>query len=311
MTGNITFNGGQTFPVAGIQDATTSQKGVVQVGSNLTVTSGTISVPVSSKSALGVVQAGTNINVTSGVLSVPAGNRFTPGVLSVGLNLSLTGSQVNVNTASTTQAGIVQLDDTTSSTSTTQAATANAVKLAYDAAVAAQTAADAAIPDSTFTATGDLLYGTGAGVYSVLPIGTEGQILTSTGTGSAPTWATSPWETFTGTAPIGTTTNIYTVTIPNNGVFAGTGTLTVNTGKDIIRVYEIGVVQTYNSSFGGSYSGQTAVTQTLNYVNPALPEPSPSVSVTWSTAAGGGAISLAITAENASFTYSFVFNRSA
>ena len=48
MTGNITFNSGQTFPVAGIQDATASQKGVVQVGTNISVTAGVISVATGS-----------------------------------------------------------------------------------------------------------------------------------------------------------------------------------------------------------------------------------------------------------------------
>lgn len=47
--------------------------------------------------------------------------------------------------ASTSVAGIAQLNSTTTSTSTTQAATASAVKAAYDAAVAAQTSATNAI----------------------------------------------------------------------------------------------------------------------------------------------------------------------
>jgi phage-related tail fiber protein len=39
MTGTITFAAGQTFPASSIQDATTSQKGIVQVGSNIQVSS--------------------------------------------------------------------------------------------------------------------------------------------------------------------------------------------------------------------------------------------------------------------------------
>jgi hypothetical protein len=45
---------------------------------------------------------------------------------------------IDIDAASTTAAGAVQLNDTTSSTSTTLAATANSVKTAYDAAIAAQ-----------------------------------------------------------------------------------------------------------------------------------------------------------------------------
>ncbi len=51
---------------------------------------------------------------------------------------------LETDVASTSKSGIVQLNDTTSSTSTSQAATANAVKLAYDKAVAAYTKAVAA-----------------------------------------------------------------------------------------------------------------------------------------------------------------------
>ena len=56
-----------------------------------------------------------------------------------GTNYELIGD-IDTNTtysaASTSKAGIVQLNDTVTSTSTTQAATAHAVKLAYDKAVA-------------------------------------------------------------------------------------------------------------------------------------------------------------------------------
>ena len=51
---------------------------------------------------------------------------------------------LETDVASTSKSGIVQLNNTTSSTSTTQAATANAVKLAYDKAVAAYTKAESA-----------------------------------------------------------------------------------------------------------------------------------------------------------------------
>ena len=92
----------------------------------------------------------------------------------------LTGVTVNTGTlpvASTTQAGIVQLTDSASSTSTTTAGTANAVKAAYDRgsegvtnaaaaqstatngvtfANAAQATADAALPKAGGTITGNL-----------------------------------------------------------------------------------------------------------------------------------------------------------
>lgn len=59
----------------------------------------------------------------------------TPGIVKpgTGMTVDATGA-LNVNTASTSMAGIVQLNNTVTSTSTTQAATANAVKTAYDKA---------------------------------------------------------------------------------------------------------------------------------------------------------------------------------
>jgi hypothetical protein len=99
MTGAITFAAGQIFPVSGIQDATTGQKGIVQIGTNINVSSGTISVPAATTAAQGAVQVGTNIDVSSGTISVKS--------------------------STTTQSGVVQLNDTLASTSTTEALTAN------------------------------------------------------------------------------------------------------------------------------------------------------------------------------------------
>ena len=104
---------------------------------------------------------------------------------------------VEIDAASTTQAGAVQLNDTVTSTSTTQAATANAVKTAYDQAAAA-------IPDSTFTAAGELIVGTGAGTYTVLAPGAAEYILQSNGDGTLSWIINSAGDvtSVSGTAPI-------------------------------------------------------------------------------------------------------------
>jgi hypothetical protein len=96
-------------------------------------------------------------------------------------NTDPTNPVIGIDAASTTQSGAVQLNDTTSSTSTTEAATANAVKTAYDKA-------DNAIPDSTFIAAGELIVGTGAGTYTVLAPGAAEYILQSNGDGSDHGW---------------------------------------------------------------------------------------------------------------------------
>lgn len=59
----------------------------------------------------------------------------TPGIVKPGTGMSVNAAgALNVNKASTSKEGIVELNDTVTSTSTTQAATANAVKTAYDKA---------------------------------------------------------------------------------------------------------------------------------------------------------------------------------
>lgn len=59
----------------------------------------------------------------------------TPGIVKPGTGMTVgTNGELNADTASTSKAGIVQLNNTVTSTSTTEGATANAVKTAYDKA---------------------------------------------------------------------------------------------------------------------------------------------------------------------------------
>jgi hypothetical protein len=92
---------------------------------------------------------------------------------------------VGIQAASTTQTGAVQLTDSTSSTSTTTAATPNAVKSAYDLA-------NAAIAKAIVDAKGDLIAATAADTVSRLAVGTDGQVLTADSTASTGMkWATA------------------------------------------------------------------------------------------------------------------------
>ena len=90
---------------------------------------------------------------------------------------------VSLPSGSTSGAGIVQLTDSTSSTSTTTAATPNSVKSAYDLAAGA-------IPKSTGTTGGDIIYFTGASTPTRLAKGTAGQVLTMNSGATAPEWQT-------------------------------------------------------------------------------------------------------------------------
>ena len=90
---------------------------------------------------------------------------------------------IGVSAASTSASGVVQLSDSTSTTSSVLASTPTATKSAYDLAAAA-------VPKSTVTTAGDVIYGTGSSAVTRLGIGTAGQVLTVNGGGTAPSWAT-------------------------------------------------------------------------------------------------------------------------
>jgi len=88
---------------------------------------------------------------------------------------------IAIQDGTTAQKGAVQLENSTSSTSTTTAAVPANVKTSYDLAAAA-------IPKSTVTTNGDLIYGTGSAAVTRLGIGSTSQVLTVSG--GVPTWAT-------------------------------------------------------------------------------------------------------------------------
>ena len=77
---------------------------------------------------------------------------------------------VGIQDGTTAQKGAVQLEDSTSSTSTTKAATPNSVKTAYDLA-------DAAIPESIVNAKGDLISASADNTPAILTAGSNGETL--------------------------------------------------------------------------------------------------------------------------------------
>lgn len=97
---------------------------------------------------------------------------------------------IGVSAASTSAAGVVQLSDSTSTTSSVLASTPTATKSAYDLANTASTTATAAIPKSTVTTAGDVIYATGSSAVTRLGVGSTGQVLTVAG--GVPSWATPP-----------------------------------------------------------------------------------------------------------------------
>jgi hypothetical protein len=91
---------------------------------------------------------------------------------------------IGVSAASTSASGVVQLSDSTSTTSSVLASTPTATKSAYDLA-------DAAIPKSTVTTAGDIIY-RNATVPVRLGIGTAGQVLAVNSGATAPEWIAAP-----------------------------------------------------------------------------------------------------------------------
>lgn len=91
---------------------------------------------------------------------------------------------IGVSAASTAAAGVVQLSDSTSTTSSVLASTPTATKAAFDLA-------NGAIAKSTLTTAGDVLY-RNATVPVRLGIGTAGQVLKVNSGATAPEWGAAP-----------------------------------------------------------------------------------------------------------------------
>ena len=112
-------------------------------------------------------------DITGITASSPITGGGTSGDVSIGI---LDGT--------TSNKGAVQLSTSTSSTSTSLAATASAVKSAYDLA-------DGAIPKTLIDAAGDLIVGTAADTAGRLGIGTAGQVLKVNSGATALEWGAS------------------------------------------------------------------------------------------------------------------------
>ena len=124
ITSSGTLGTGVTI---GVNAASTSAAGVVQLSDSTSTTSSVLaSTPTATKAAYDLANAAAP-KTTTIAATAPITSSGTLG----------TGVTIGVNAASTSAAGVVQLTDSISSTSTTTAATPNSVKTAYDLANAA------------------------------------------------------------------------------------------------------------------------------------------------------------------------------
>lgn len=149
---------------------------------------------------------------------------------------------LTVDAASTTAAGVVQLSDSTSTTSSVLAATPTAVKSAYDLA-------NGAIAKTTVTTAGDIIY-RNATVPTRLGIGTAGQVLTVNSGATAPQWATP--------ASGGG------MTLINTGGTAMSGSSSVSVSLSgtytELKIYAVGFYQSSSSMLLLNFNGETANT---------------------------------------------------
>jgi len=120
---------------------------------------------------------------------------------------------IGVSAASTSASGVVQLSDSTSTTSSVLASTPTATKSAYDLA-------NAAIAKSLVTTAGDIIY-RNATVPARLGIGTAGQVLKVNSGATAPEWGASPSGSMT-KITTGTFTTVANTSTTFDGVFTST-----------------------------------------------------------------------------------------
>jgi len=144
-----------------------------------------------------------------------------------------------VSAGTTAAAGVLQITDSTSSTSTTTAASPNSVKTSYDLA-------NAAIPKSTFTTSGDLIQATGSGTYARLGTGTNGQYLTTNGT-------TNSW----GTIAAGGMTSLASGSLSGASVSISSIAQTYNSLLLVVNNYYVSVAARCYVRPNGATSGYT------------------------------------------------------
>ena len=90
--------------------ATKNSLGVVQIGDNIDVAAGVISVATATSDTLGVVITGTNIDNNNGVISVATASDSVIGLAKAGTNVNVDATGTfSVNTATAAQSGVVQI----------------------------------------------------------------------------------------------------------------------------------------------------------------------------------------------------------
>lgn len=190
-------------------------------------------------------------DITAVTASAPLTGGGTSGAITVG-----------IQDGTTTQKGAVQLEDSTSSTSTTTAAVPASVKSAYDLA-------NGAIAKTIVDAKGDLIAATAADTVSRLAIGTNNQVLTADST----TATGMKWATPSSALSLISSTTFSAVATQNfDSVFSSTyksylviidSLFSSSSGNDLLLAFRYGgntqSALYYGSSVNGSYNSTSVV----------------------------------------------------
>ena len=109
----LTIAGDGTLSTTAVPDATTFSKGIVQIGSGLSVTAGVLSAADATNTVKGVASIGSGLSVSAGVLVMAPATTTTIGGVKVGTGLSVAGdgtvSADAIPDATTSTKGIVQV----------------------------------------------------------------------------------------------------------------------------------------------------------------------------------------------------------
>lgn len=164
----------------------------------------------------------------------------------INASAAISGSKITAGT--TSAAGVLQLTDSTSSTSTTTAATPNAVKSAYDLA-------NAALPKAGGTMTGSITFAAGqafadsAGSFRVIPQNsqTTGYTLVASDTGKHISITTGGVTVPSGVFSAGDVVSIYNNSGSNQTITQGASTTlrqagTATTGNRTLAQYGVATV---------------------------------------------------------------------